>query len=89
MDIDQIQNAINLLRRFDPGVSPIRDLQLAASLALSNQIYPFDLLVAMREYPNIEDDEDEDENEAEIQDRIDITIDQLQNALKKVTLPRR
>lgn len=85
MDIDQIQNAINLLRRFDPGVSPIRDLQRAASIALSNQIYPFDLLVAIREYPDIEDDEDE----AEIQARIDTTIDQFQDALNKVTLPGR
>lgn len=92
MDINQIQNAINLLRKFDPGVSPIKVLQQVASLALSNQIYPFDLLVAIREYPNIEDEDDE----AEIQARVNITINQLQDALnkfqaalKKTSLPGR
>jgi len=80
MDIDQIQTAINLLRRFDPGVSPVDQLRQAATLALSNQIYPLDLLVAIREYPDMEDEEDE----AEIQARIDMTVDQLQDALNKI-----
>ena len=74
MPIPDLDNAINILKSFNVGVTPITMLQQAASIVMSNDIRPVDIMKAIQILNAFEDEEDEDD----AQEYIDKAIQDLE-----------
>ena len=74
MPIPELDDAINILKNFDVQVSPITLLQQAASIVMSNDIRPLDIVKAIQILNVSEDEEDEDD----AQEYIDKAVQDLE-----------
>jgi len=74
MPIPELDDAINILKNFDVQVSPITLLQQAASIVMSNDIRPLDIVRAIQILNVSEDEEDEDD----AQEYIDKAVQDLE-----------